>query len=63
VFAPLYGPESAGQFRAHATALGLDFEELTLSSLVDDVDTLIDLERIGARAGSRTAELLDAIAR
>ena len=62
VFAPLYGPKSAGQFRAHATTLGLDFEELTLSSLVDDVDTLLDLERIGARAGSRTAELLDAIA-
>ncbi len=62
-FAPLYGPGSAGQFRAHAVALGLDFEELTLSSLVDDVDTLLDLERVGARAGSRTAELLDAITR
>jgi 2-phospho-L-lactate guanylyltransferase len=63
VFAPLYGAGSAGQFRAHAAALGLDFEELTLSSLVDDVDTLLDLERVGARVGSRTAELLDAIAR
>jgi len=61
VFAPLYGPGSAGQFRAHASALGLDFEELTLSSLVDDVDTLLDLERVGARPGTRTAELLDAI--
>jgi 2-phospho-L-lactate guanylyltransferase len=61
VFAPLYGPRSAGQFRAHAAALGLDFEELTLSSLVDDVDTLLDLERVGARAGSRTAELLEVI--
>ena len=63
VFAPLFGSGSAGQFRAHAVALGLDFEELTLSSLVDDVDTLLDLERVGARVGSRTAELLDAIAR
>jgi 2-phospho-L-lactate guanylyltransferase (CobY/MobA/RfbA family) len=63
VFAPLYGAGSAGQFRAHAVALGLDFEELTLSSLVDDVDTLLDLERVGARVGSRTSELLDAIAR
>jgi 2-phospho-L-lactate guanylyltransferase len=63
VFAPLYGAGSAWQFRAHAVALGLDFEELTLSSLVDDVDTLLDLERVGARVGSRTSELLDAIAR
>jgi 2-phospho-L-lactate guanylyltransferase len=61
VFAPLYGPGSAGQFRAHASALGLDFEELTLSSLVDDVDTLLDLQRVGARPGTRTAELLEAI--
>jgi len=63
VFAPLYGSGSAGQAREQAAALGLDFEELTLASLVDDVDTLLDLERIGARAGSRTAELLDAITR
>jgi hypothetical protein len=40
-----------------------DFEELTLAALVDDVDTLADLDRVGSRAGSRTAELLDAIAR
>jgi 2-phospho-L-lactate/phosphoenolpyruvate guanylyltransferase len=63
VFQPLYGAGSAGQFRAHAVALGLEFEELTLPNLVDDVDTLIDLERVGSRAGSRTAEMLDAISR
>ena len=62
VFAALYGPGSAGQFRAHAVALGLDFEELRLTNLVEDVDTLADLERIRARVGSRTAELLEAIA-
>jgi 2-phospho-L-lactate guanylyltransferase len=61
VFAPLYGPGSAGQFRAHASALGLDFEELTLSSLVDDVDTLLDLEPDAARPVTRTADLQDAI--
>ena len=61
VFAPLYGPGSAGQFRAHAQALGIDFEELALQNLVDDVDTLADLARLGTRAGARTAELLDAI--
>ena len=63
VFQPLYGAGSAGQFRSHALALGLEFEELTLPNLVDDVDTLLDLERVGSRAGSRTAEMLDAISR
>jgi 2-phospho-L-lactate guanylyltransferase len=63
VFQPLYGADSAGQFRAHAVALGLDFEELTLPNLVEDVDTLADLQRVGSRVGSRTAELLEAISR
>ncbi len=61
VFAPLYGPGSAGQFRAHAEALGIDYEELALQNLVDDVDTLADLARLGTRAGARTVELLEAI--
>ena len=63
MFQPLYGADSAGQFRAHAVALGLDFEELTLPNLVEDVDTLADLQRVGSRVGSRTAELLEAISR
>lgn len=63
VFAPLYGKESAGRFRAHAAALGIELEDLALANLVDDVDTLNDLERVGGRLGSRTAELLEAIAR
>lgn len=62
VFAPLYGPSSAGQFRAHAVGLGIDFEELVLANLVDDVDTLADLELLGPRAGARTSGLLEAIA-
>lgn len=61
VFAPLYGPGSAGQFRAHAVALGIEVEELALANLTDDVDTLTDLARVGPRAGARTAELLEAI--
>lgn len=61
-FAPLYGPGSAGQFRAHAVALGIDFEELVLANLVDDIDTLADLEVLGTRAGTRTSGLLEAIA-
>jgi 2-phospho-L-lactate guanylyltransferase (CobY/MobA/RfbA family) len=62
VFAALYGPDSAGQFRAHAAALGIEYEELALPNLVDDVDTVVDLVRVGANAGSRTGELLEAIA-
>lgn len=61
VFAPLYGPGSAGQYRAHAAALGIDAEELALSNLVDDVDTLADLARVGRHAGPRTAELVEVI--
>ena len=63
VFQPLYGPGSAGQFRAHAVALDLPFEDLGLANLVEDVDTLADLARVGARAGARTRAILEAIAR
>jgi 2-phospho-L-lactate/phosphoenolpyruvate guanylyltransferase len=63
IFRPLYGPGSAGQYRAHAIALGLEFDELTLPNLVDDVDTLADLARCDPRGGSRTGELLEAITR
>ena len=45
-FAPLYGPESAGRFRAHALALGLEVRDLDLPGLAHDVDTVADLERI-----------------
>ncbi len=63
VFRPLYGPRSAAQFRAHAAALGLPSEDLELRNLVDDVDTLADLERVGPRAGRRTRALLGALSR
>ena len=63
VFQPLYGPRSAAQFRAHAVALALPFEDLTLRNLVEDVDTIDDLERVGLRAGSRTRASLGAITR
>jgi 2-phospho-L-lactate guanylyltransferase len=63
VFQPLYGPGSARRFRAHAAALDLTWESLALSNLVDDVDTLADLERVGPHAGPRTRAMLQAIAR
>jgi 2-phospho-L-lactate guanylyltransferase len=62
VFRPLYGVGSAGQFRAHAVALDLPFEDLALPNLVEDVDTLADLARVGTRAGTRTRSILGAIA-
>lgn len=60
-FAPLYGPHSASRFRAHAAALGVPHQDLVLRNLIDDVDTLSDLERIGPQAGSRTRALLAAV--
>ena len=57
-FAPLYGPGSAGQFRAHARALGLRCHDLALRNLQEDVDTLADLRRVARRAGPRTRALL-----
>ena len=61
VFQPLYGPGSAGQFRAHAAALDLVLHDLELPNLRDDVDQVADLERIGARAGERTRALTTAL--
>jgi 2-phospho-L-lactate guanylyltransferase len=60
-FAPLYGAGSAGQFRAHARALGLVCHDIALRNLQQDVDTLADLERVGSRAGPRTRALLAAL--
>ncbi len=54
VFAPLYGPRSADQFRSHAERLGLDAITVALPNLRDDVDTVADLRRVGLRAGPRT---------
>ena len=57
VFQPLYGPNSAGRFRAHAAALDLVMHELELPNLRDDVDTPDDLDRVIHRAGHRTRSL------
>ena len=57
VFQPLYGAASASQFRAHAQALGLVYHDLDLPNLRDDVDTQVDLARVGRLGGSRTRAL------
>jgi 2-phospho-L-lactate/phosphoenolpyruvate guanylyltransferase len=51
-FVPLYGPDSAQRFRAHG------FAATRISELELDVDSDVDLERLGARVGARTRALL-----
>jgi 2-phospho-L-lactate guanylyltransferase len=63
IFRPLYGAGSAARFRAHVLALALDFEEMALPNLVQDVDSLADLRRLGPRGAVRTRALVGAIAR
>ena len=49
LFAPLYGRGSADRFRALGPSVTLN-----LPNLVDDVDTLDDLRRLGPRLGRHT---------
>ena len=58
VFAPVYGPGSAARFAAHAQELGFEVVVADLPNLVDDVDTLEDLERLRPRCGARTRACL-----
>jgi 2-phospho-L-lactate guanylyltransferase len=51
VFAPLYGRGSAARFHARARALGLESVSVALPNLADDVDTLVDLQRLHLRLG------------
>jgi 2-phospho-L-lactate guanylyltransferase len=58
VFAPLYGPDSASRFRAHAESLGLQAVSAAVPRLAEDVDTPADLERLQLRCGPRTQAAL-----
>ena len=53
LFEPLYGPGSADRFAALGPSRVLD-----APNLVDDVDTLDDLARLGARLGAHTRRAL-----
>jgi 2-phospho-L-lactate guanylyltransferase len=53
LFAPLYGVGSAARFAALAPSRVVD-----LPNLVDDVDTVADLQRLAARLGPRTRSVL-----
>ena len=60
LFAPLYGPGSAGRFLARAARLDAPAAVAEIPNLADDVDTLDDLQRLQLRCGPRTqACLLD----
>jgi 2-phospho-L-lactate guanylyltransferase len=54
LFAPLYGPESAARFRAHARDLGAQSVSVAVPNLTDDVDTVDDLQRLHLRLGPRS---------
>ena len=53
LFEPVYGPGSAARFAALAPSRTVD-----APNLVDDVDTVDDLERLGARVGPHTRAAL-----
>jgi 2-phospho-L-lactate guanylyltransferase (CobY/MobA/RfbA family) len=59
LFAPLYGPDSAKRFHARAARLGARSVAAEIPNLVEDVDTVADLERLGERLGPRTTSVLD----
>jgi 2-phospho-L-lactate guanylyltransferase (CobY/MobA/RfbA family) len=54
LYTALYGPSSAGRFRAHASKLGVPFAVAEIPNLADDADTLEDLERLESRLGPAT---------
>ena len=62
-FAPLYGPNSAQRFREHAEGAGLQANEAEIPNLCDDVDTMVDLERLAYRAAPRTQAVLGVLSR
>ena len=53
LFAPVYGPGSSARFAALAPSRQVD-----APNLIDDVDTVADLERLAARLGPRTRAVL-----
>jgi 2-phospho-L-lactate guanylyltransferase len=57
-FTPVYGPDSASRFRAHARGLGIESVSVAVPNLADDVDTLDDLNRLHLRLGPRTQAAL-----
>jgi 2-phospho-L-lactate guanylyltransferase (CobY/MobA/RfbA family) len=59
LFAPLYGPGSAERFLARAARLEAPAAIAQIPNLADDVDTLVDLERLEGRLGAHTVSALE----
>jgi 2-phospho-L-lactate guanylyltransferase len=62
-FSPVYGPDSAARFRAHARELGLESVSVAIPNLADDVDTIGDLTRLHLRLGPRSQAALASLSR
>jgi 2-phospho-L-lactate guanylyltransferase (CobY/MobA/RfbA family) len=60
LFAPLYGPGSAGRFLGRAERLEVPAAVAAIPNLAADVDTLADLEHLEGRLGRHTAAALRA---
>jgi 2-phospho-L-lactate guanylyltransferase (CobY/MobA/RfbA family) len=58
LFVPLYGPGSAERFEALAPS-----RRVEAPNLIDDVDSVADLERLGDRLGPRTRAVLASLRR
>jgi 2-phospho-L-lactate guanylyltransferase (CobY/MobA/RfbA family) len=58
LFAALYGPGSAEEFRSHASQLGVPSTVIVRPGLQDDVDAPADLERLADRVGPHTRAAL-----
>ncbi|HET7129239.1 MAG TPA: NTP transferase domain-containing protein [Gaiellaceae bacterium] len=56
IFEPVYGPRSSDRFAALGPSTRLD-----APNLVDDVDTLADLARLGGRVGEHTRRVLTSL--
>jgi 2-phospho-L-lactate guanylyltransferase len=61
LFVPVYGPDSARRFIAHAHSVGVDAVSAAVPNLADDVDTLEDLQRLHLRLGPRTQACVAAL--
>lgn len=61
LFAPLYGPDSAARFQAHAREQGLEAVSVAVPNIADDVDTVEDLRRLHLRLGPRSQMILAAL--
>jgi 2-phospho-L-lactate guanylyltransferase len=57
LFRPLYGPDSARRFHA----LDVETVSVVVPNLAEDIDTMVDLERLQLRFGPRTQAVLSAL--